>query len=242
VVAELGSSTGAPVARLAGPDRYATAAAIVQDAFTGYSGPVFVAYGGNFPDALSGGAAAAAAGAPIVLATTTGVPDSIAGALATLTPSKFVLLGGRSVLGTGVVNRLGQLFPGVLVERWSGPDRYATSADIAAHAFPSGATTVFLATGQNFPDALAGVPAAGLGGAPLLLTQQTCLPPVAFVKLQQLNPGSVVLLGGPSVVAASAPTKVCGPAPQPAESVDCSAFATHKQAQAWFNYLQAVVR
>jgi hypothetical protein len=83
---------------------------------------------------------------------------------------------------------------------------------------------------------LAGVPAAGLANAPLLLTGQTCLPPVAFVELQQLNPASVVLLGGSSVVAASAPTKVCGPAPQPAESVDCSAFATHKQAQTWFNY------
>jgi putative cell wall-binding protein len=235
-VSELGAFTAGSVTRLAGADRYATAAAIVQDGFAGYSGPVFVAYGGNFPDALSGGAAAAAAGAPIVLATTNGIPDPIVGALATMTPSQFVLLGGASVLGTGVVNRLAQLYPGVPVARWSGSDRYATSAAIAAHAFPSGASKVFLATGLNFPDALAGVPAAGLANAPLLLTQRTCLPPVAFVELQQLNPASVVLLGGSSVVAASAPTTVCGPAPQPAETVDCSDFATHKAAQAWFNY------
>jgi hypothetical protein len=94
VVAELGSFTAGSVTRLAGPDRYATAAAIVQDAFAGYSGLVFVAFGGNFPDALSGGAAAAAADAPIVLATTTGIPDPIAGARAS--SARASSIGSRS--------------------------------------------------------------------------------------------------------------------------------------------------
>ncbi|HSG86790.1 MAG TPA: cell wall-binding repeat-containing protein, partial [Candidatus Limnocylindrales bacterium] len=192
------------------PDRYATAAKVLEARFSGYSGPVFVATGANFPDALSGGAAAAAIDGPIVLATASDVPDATIGALARLTPTSFVLLGGPSALGAGVLDEITARYPGVPVSRWSGADRYATSAAISARTIPSRADTVFLATGANFPDALAGVPAAGLAAGPLLLTTRTCLPPVAYLELRRLDPATVVILGGAGVVVGSAPTSVCG--------------------------------
>ncbi len=236
VVAALRSYTSGPVARLAGVDRYATAARIVENVFGAYRGPVFVASGGNFPDALAGGAAAAAKRAPLALATIDDVPGSIMAALGKLTPTSFVLLGGPGVLGARVVGELQARYPGVPIERWSGPDRYATSAAISAKAFPTGADTVFVATGTDFPDALAGVPAAGLADAPLLLATKGCLPPATFVELQRLDPTSVVLLGGSSVVDGTAPTTVCGPPPQPAGSVDCLDFPNRSLAQAWYDH------
>ncbi len=62
-------------------------------------------------------------------------------------------------------------------ERWSGEDRYATSVGVSEEAFPSGADTVFIATGESFPDALAAGPVAASLDGPILLTatnQLTC--------------------------------------------------------------------
>jgi N-acetylmuramoyl-L-alanine amidase/putative cell wall-binding protein len=210
VLTQLKAYTTGPVTRLAGADRYATAAKVVETRFAGYSGRVFVATGANFPDALSGGAAAAAIDGPVVLATAGGLPDPTVAALTGLTPTSFVLLGGPGVLGSGVVDALTARYPGVPVGRWSGADRYATSAAISTKAFPGGAETVYLATGLDFPDALAGVPTVGTAAGPLLLTTKTCLPPVAFIELRRLDPRRVVVLGGSSVVADAAPTSVCG--------------------------------
>ncbi len=212
---ELKAFTTGSVTRLAGADRYATAAAILDARFAGYTGPIFVATGANFPDALAGGAAAAAVGAPVILATWSGVPDVLVAPLVGigpyegLTPTSFVLLGGTGVLGSGVVDDLKALFPGIPVSRWSGADRYATSAAIGAQAFPGGADTVYLATGVNFPDALAGVPLVSLVEGPLLLTRQSCLPPVVATELERLGPVQIAMLGGTGVVSEKAPTTVC---------------------------------
>ncbi|MGH8918471.1 MAG: cell wall-binding repeat-containing protein, partial [Actinomycetes bacterium] len=54
--------------------------------------------------------------------------------------------------------------------RVAGASRFATAADIAMAAFPSGAGTVLLTTGTSFPDALAGNFLAGNLQAPILLT------------------------------------------------------------------------
>jgi putative cell wall-binding protein/V8-like Glu-specific endopeptidase len=205
----LGAFTTGGVTRLDGPDRYATAAKVVETIFAGHTGPVFVAFGGNFPDALSGGAAAAAQGAPIVLARSDDVPDRTMAALAKLTPTRFILLGGSAVLGSQVASELLARYPGIQITRWSGPDRYGTSASIASNGFADGADVVYLTTGLNFPDALAGVPAAERDGAPVLLTRSTCLPPVIAAELDRLEPLRIVILGGPVVVSDSAVTTVC---------------------------------
>lgn len=57
----------APVARIGGADRYETSALIADYFFGGRNGSVVVASGRDYPDALCGGALAAAAGVPVVL-------------------------------------------------------------------------------------------------------------------------------------------------------------------------------
>lgn len=94
------------------------------------------------------------------------------------------------------------------VERWADSDRYATSVRISQNAFPSGANTVFLATGRSFPDALAAGPAAAALGAPVLLTAANQLPAAVSAELQRLDPSVVYLLGGSSAIADDVETQL----------------------------------
>lgn len=103
--------------------------------------------------------------------------------------------------GNDRVIRISSLVP--VVSRLSGSDRYATAAAVSRSAFPSGASTVFVATGANFPDALAGSATAGKIGAPVLLVQAGVIPQATRTELARLKPVRIVVLGGPSVVAES---------------------------------------
>lgn len=83
-------------------------------------------------------------------------------------------------------------------QRLAGASRYATAAVVSQSAFAAGVERVYLATGEDYPDALA---AAGLEGAPVLLTP-SCgeLPGVVARELERLAPGEVVALGGQAAV------------------------------------------
>ena len=86
------------------------------------------------------------------------------------------------------------------LDRTAGASRYETAADISAGRFPPGVPVAFVATGENFPDALAGGPAAADLGGPVLLVQQDQIPPATATELQRLQPGRIVVVGGPTAV------------------------------------------
>lgn len=85
-------------------------------------------------------------------------------------------------------------------ERLAGPDRFATAVEVSKTAYPSGASVVFVASGRDFPDALAAGPASANLGGPLLLTNTTVLPSVVAEELERLNPDTIYIVGGTSVV------------------------------------------
>ena len=91
----------------------------------------------------------------------------------------------------------------IVVTRLAGSDRFATAAAISRASFPSGAPVAYVATGQNYPDALAGSVAAARAGGPLLLVTATSVPTATATELGRLKPGRIVVLGGPSVVGAT---------------------------------------
>ena len=87
------------------------------------------------------------------------------------------------------------------VHRLSGDNRYETAvANALARFDPADVDTVFLATGTNFPDALAGAPLAIDRGAPILLVTPTSLPEVTAGALGTLDPDVVIALGGTAAV------------------------------------------
>jgi putative cell wall-binding protein len=194
------TSPASYVKRLAGPDRYATAAAVSAEVFSDPSAvdTVFVATGSNFPDALGAAAAAGHVGAPVLLVGDT-VPGATAAELNRLNPTNIYVVGGPAVVSDSVVASLGAFGA---VDRLAGSNRYATAAAVSASVFvnPASVDAAFVATGSNFPDALGAAAAAGHLGSPVLLVGAT-VPGATAAELLRLNPlTTVYIAGGTSVV------------------------------------------
>ncbi|HSL56957.1 MAG TPA: cell wall-binding repeat-containing protein [Acidimicrobiales bacterium] len=79
-------------------------------------------------------------------------------------------------------------------------DRYDTAALLATEAFPDGANLALVASGEDYPDALAAAPLAAALDAPILLTRTTTVPPATLTALTDLGVADVILLGGTAAI------------------------------------------
>lgn len=183
------------VARLAGDDRFATAVAISREAFADGADHVMVATGTSFPDALAGGPAAAAAGAPVLLVARDALPPVVADELRRLRPSRVTVLGGATAVGDGVVDAIADV-AGVTPDRLAGVDRVATAVAISRATFGDDAPIAFVTTSENFPDALAAGAVAGTLGGPVLLAGAGGVPPATMAELERLRPARIAVVGG----------------------------------------------
>jgi putative cell wall-binding protein len=187
------------VSRIAGADRYATAAAVSRATFASGVPVAYVATGANYPDALAGGAAAAARGGPVLLTQAGRLPSPTATELARLKPARIEVLGGIAAISNAVMTQLDAYTTGA-VRRLAGRDRYATAAAVSAATFSAGVSVAYVATGGNYPDALAAIPLAGRTDSPLLLAYPSSVPSATAAELRRLNPGRIVVLGGTAVL------------------------------------------
>ncbi len=192
-------TTGKSVPRLAGADRYATAAAISRSAFAPGVPIVYIATGASYPDALAGGPAASVGNGPLMLTTRDSLPAATAAELIRLKPARIVILGGTGVVSKSVETALNSYTAGG-VTRIAGADRYATAAATSAAAFPAGASVVYVATGSTFPDALAAGAIAAGAKVPILLVGPNALPSATAVELERLGPDKIIVMGGTSMV------------------------------------------
>jgi hypothetical protein len=94
---------------------------------------------------------------------------------------------------------------GTAVSRIAGADRYQTAIAISSKLAAGSAPAVVLATGETFPDALAGVPLAKKVGGPLLLTPTAGSNAAVTAEIKRvLKPGGTVyVLGGTNAVSQS---------------------------------------
>ncbi|MGH9157920.1 MAG: cell wall-binding repeat-containing protein, partial [Acidimicrobiales bacterium] len=150
-----GPAAGAPadVRRIAGPDRYATAAAVSAELYPPGVAVAYLATGAGFADALAAVPAAARAGGPVLLVEPSAVPAATAAELARLRPGRIVVLGGPEAVAPAVIEHLRGLGLGP-VTTVAGADRYQTAAAVSAATFSSGAPAVFVASGTGFADAV----------------------------------------------------------------------------------------
>lgn len=84
--------------------------------------------------------------------------------------------------------------------RLEGRDRYRTAEAISKRSNPCGARVVYIATGLNFPDALAGGATAAEENAPVLLVLTDKVPNATIEELQRLDPDLIVVLGGAGAI------------------------------------------
>lgn len=205
LVAVADAYTDGSVTRIAGENGYATAGALAEASFDAGVDVVFVASGENFPDALGGAAAAAKLGGPVLLTKANALPVETELTLTKLNPDHIVVLGGENAVSKAVLDKLKTDDPAI--ERLAGLDRFATSAAISADTFTS-ATTVYIANGLTFPDALSGAPAAASDDAPILLVKSDSVSQAVCDEVNRLQPENVVALGGSTAVSAAVLTYV----------------------------------
>ncbi|MFJ8895792.1 cell wall-binding repeat-containing protein [Leifsonia sp. NPDC102414] len=187
--------------RVAGYDRFETSRQLARYAFPAATGAYF-ASGVNFPDALSAAAAAAVAAQPMLLVTGSAAVDAPTAAyLAGSKVKTATVIGGPSAVGTGFESSLQSR--GVAATRIGGSDRFDTSHLINAAKFPT-ASTVYIAAGTTFPDALSGSTLAGATRSPLFVTPGWCVPRAIGNDIAKMKATRVVFIGGPSVLSGDA--------------------------------------
>lgn len=182
--------------RIYGPDRFATAVAIA-DAM-GDPSTIFEATGWSFPDALSGVPAAVKTGGAILLTNGKVQSGATADYLAAHPGGTEYALGGPAADADPSAGEL------------AGDDRFGTSA-LVAELFFDGAKSVGVATGDNFPDALAAGPDLAAKGAPLLLVPGTgpLAPlPAQYLLSQGASTTNALLFGGTASVSDDVATQV----------------------------------
>jgi Putative cell wall-binding domain len=103
--------------------------------------------------------------------------------------------------------------PAPSVVRDGGTDRYGTAVKVSQAAFPGTAPLVYVATGQQYPDALSAASAAAKQGGPLLLTPQGSLPTAVSDEIKRLKPTKVVVVGGTGAVSDAVVTALRSIAP-----------------------------
>jgi len=210
--------------RLAGTDRYGTAAAIALDGTTfDDSETVLLASGAprNFPDSLTGNYLAGDVDGPILLTDPKGLPTVTSSALRTLSPARVIIVGGTDAVSSAVESEVRS--QGFAVTRIAGLDRYDTAKAVALEVNDrnndgvanngsdtatvgidrQGRRTAILGNGQNFPDILAAGPLSYAEAFPIAITRPSALPTQTRDVLRDLNIDRVIIVGGTDAVSAA---------------------------------------
>lgn len=201
-------AAGLAVRRVAGDDRFATAADIAREVG---GDAVYVTRGSDpdpargWPDALGVSGLAALQGRPILLSAPEGLPAATTAVLDELTPESVTIVGGTAVVAPEIEAQL--VTSAGDVDRVAGADRYETSRLLADLAVEAGANPrrTLLAAGGGFADALAAGAAAAEDEAVLLLIdgQDPDGSPTTYEFLDTLRSQFqyVRFLGGPATIA-----------------------------------------
>ncbi len=188
------------ITRIGGTDRYETSAKIADQLGVRSGTPVVLVTGENYPDGLSVSSVAAKMQLPILLVQKDGISGAVAQEIAAIKPAKVYIIGGEAAIGTAVANQAAQItgLAQANIVRIGGADRYATCLDVARY-FNLGGQNVCVATGDNFPDALAGSVYAANHNAPIILADGS-LPDQVMNYLTSQKLAGATIFGGEAVV------------------------------------------
>ncbi|SHJ46551.1 cell wall-binding repeat-containing protein [Clostridium magnum] len=187
-------SMGIATTRIYGQNRFETSLQVAKN-LENASG-VVVTNGFGFADALSIAPVAAQKGMPILLTDKDDLSSPIKEFLSSSSYTQSYIVGGSGVVSDKIASQLkGNT-------RLGGSSRYGTNAAVLNHfADEFSYDKVYVASGQNYPDALSGSALASASKSPLILVGTSVDTSVmASIKAKHDNYKDIVLLGGSSVV------------------------------------------
>jgi putative cell wall-binding protein len=200
------------VKRLGGDTRIQTAVALADEATSRGEAPrsAFVVCAGNYPDALSVGSLAASLHIPVLLTEQDALSEEAGSFLEDNAIKDVIIVGGSSVVSNSVVAGLHGLASKPSVSRWFGTDRYATAKDVVDEAtarWNLAPSSIGIASGEDFPDALVGGAAMGNRGGLLVISPSKTLSDAAqsVIAANRTTLQEVELFGGNAVIDLSEP-------------------------------------
>ena len=187
-----------PPDRVGGSDRFGTAVALSRQFGVVPAPAAYIASGTVFADALVAGSYAANDGGSVLLVERDRVSSDVLDELRRLKPSEIVIVGGFEAVSESVERSI--LALGIPVRRVAGADRFMTATALSQAEFPSGAATVYIASGLGFADALPAGVIAALNNGPVLLVRPESIPSETAAELIRLRPSRIVVVGGVNAV------------------------------------------
>lgn len=201
---QLGFINSNSIDRVGGIDRYDTDNLIAQKLAVDKNTPVVIASGENFPDALSISSVASSKGWPILLVGKDYLTQDIKDYLSKQQPSQVYIVGGTQVISPSVETQIRSLVSNSPI-RLAGQGRFDTNTAIVKN-FALNPTTIYMATGYDFADALSGSALAAKTGDPIVLIDpgKPTLPPSVASYLSALHSNTLtpnlIAFGGIKVV------------------------------------------
>lgn len=203
--------------RIAGANRFETAVAIARVQIRkelrekdGHKN-IVVAEVETLADALTAGVVAYEYYAPLLLVRNNVLPKETADYIKESGANRVIIVGGTNTVSTSVENELGKI-QGINIKRISGENRFGTAVEVGEvfrellaerpelNLGYDAKSTVFLANGYTFADALtASVPSAYYG-IPILLTHKDKLAPETIEAIAKWDIEKVIIVGGENSV------------------------------------------
>jgi len=185
------------VIRYAGATRVETSISLSRQRAS--ASAVVIARSDLYPDALAAAPLAAKVGGSLLLSPPSGLTTALKAEVKRLGATSAYVIGDTTALSSQVDADLRN--SGVTtITRIGGPTRYDTAALIAQQV---GGNHVFIARGDDWPDAASVSQLAATLKQPILLTPQGSLDPAVSDDLANLHVTSATIVGGPAAVTTS---------------------------------------
>lgn len=183
--------------RLGGADRYRTAVRISEEGWN-QANTVVLANSMSFHDALVGTSLAFLKNAPILITATNSLEKEVLAEIQRLQAKTIYILGNEQLISSSIENQLKNSYQ---VIRLGDGDKLGTAVKVGEEIRTTQKfKTVFIATQENFPDALAAAPISAKFTYPILFSQKDSLRSDTKKALSDWGISQVYIVGGEGVV------------------------------------------
>lgn len=192
---EIYNTTGVIPERMAGEDRYETAAKIAEQ---GRNDTAFLVSGQNLADAVSIASVSAKKGSPILLTNGKDLSPDTLTFLNNSDIKEVIVIGGSASVPDSILDYIHPT-----VTRISGSDRYETNS-LVVNGYYQNTENAIIANGETLVDAFCAAPISNLLNSPIILTQKDIFPESALNYVLKNNQKNIIVIGGVNSVAPKA--------------------------------------
>lgn len=194
-------TTNENVQRISGENRVQTAIEVSKKMFKEGTNKVVLANQNNYSDVLTAAPFAKANNASLLYVSSNSISKEVMSEIARLKAKEITIIGGEKSVDEGLKKELEKR--NFKVDRLSGSDRYKTSAQIAAKLIDGKTTTLEIASGENYADALSLNNAAEKDKAPILLVRVNAIDKSVEDVIKSSKASLINIAGGEKSVSES---------------------------------------